>query len=37
MAEPRLFYQDDCNLSLLEARQLPLSVTAARDMHMHLT
>ena len=37
MAEPRLFYQDDCNLSLLEGKTIAISVTAARDMHMHLT
>ncbi len=31
----RIFYQEDCNLSLLEDRQSLLSVMAARDMHMH--
>ncbi len=31
-----IYYQEDCNLSLLEGKkQLRLSATAARDMHMH--
>ena len=30
----KIFYEQDCNLSLLEAKQSPLSVTAARDMPM---
>ena len=30
----RIFYQEDCNLGLLDVRQLRLSVMAARDMHM---
>ena len=29
----KIYYQEDCNLSMLD-RQLPLSVTVARDMHM---
>ena len=34
--EPRIFYQEDCNLSALEGQtRLQLLVTAARDMHMH--
>ena len=32
--EARIFYQQDCNLSLLEGRQSQLSATAARDMPM---
>lgn len=28
----KIFYQEDCNLSLLEGKQLQLLVTAARDM-----
>ena len=31
MAEARIFYQQDCNLTV---RQSPLSVMAARVMHM---
>ena len=34
MAEARIFYQQDCNLSYLTVRQSPLSVMAARVMHM---
>gem|GEM_PF-6143261 len=30
----KIYYQEDCNLSLLEDRRLLLSVTAARVMHM---
>ena len=32
----RIFYQEDCNLvDYWKVRPLQLSVTAARDMHMH--
>ncbi len=32
-----IYYQEDCNLSMLDGKRLPLSVTAARGMRMHLT
>ena len=32
-----IYYQKDCNLSLLEGRPLQLSDMAARDMHMQRT
>lgn len=35
MSEARIFYQEDCNLSLLEERQSQSSAMVARDMHMH--
>ena len=31
----KIYYQEDCNLSLLEGKKLQLSVMVARDMHMH--
>ena len=31
----KIYYQEDCNLSMLEERPSLLLVTAARDMHMH--
>ena len=31
----RIFYQEDCNLSLLDGKTIQLSVTAARDMLTH--
>ena len=36
MAEARIFYQDDCNLDLIETERRSLSLaTAARDMLTH--
>ena len=36
MAEAKIFYQEDCNLSLTGWQRRSLSsVTAARVMHMH--
>ena len=31
----KIYYQEDCNLSMLEGKQSQLSVTEARAMHMH--
>ena len=31
----KIFYQEDCNLSLLDERRSQSSATAVRDMHMH--
>lgn len=31
----KIFYQEDCNLSLLEGKKSQLSATEARDMLMH--
>ena len=32
----KIYYQEDCNLSMLEGKDnSQSSVTAARDMHMH--
>ena len=31
----KIYYQEDCNLSLLKEKQSRSSATAARDMHMH--
>ena len=36
MAEAKIYYQEDCNLSLLDGQSL-LSVMVHRDMHMPLT
>ena len=31
----KIFYQEDCNLSLLEGKTIAISATAARVMHTH--
>ena len=31
----KIFYQEDCNLSLLDGQTIAIIVTAARDMLMH--
>lgn len=33
----KIYYQEDCNLSLLDGKPSLLSVMEARDMHMPLT
>lgn len=33
--EPRIFYQEDCNLSALEGHKIAIIGYGARDMHMH--
>ena len=33
MSEARIFYQEDCNLSLLEGKTIASLVMVARDMH----
>ena len=30
----KIFYQEDCNLNLLDGKKLQLLDTEARDMHM---
>ena len=30
----KIYYQEDCNLSLLEGQKIAI-ITEARDMHMH--
>ncbi len=30
----KIYYQEDCNLSLLREKTIAVSVTEARDMHM---
>ena len=35
MAEAKIYYQSDCNLSLLDGRTIAIIGYAARDMHMH--
>ena len=34
MAEARIFYQQDCNLSLLDGKTIAIIVMPARVMHM---
>lgn len=34
MNKPKIYYQEDCNLALLEGKRLPSSDMEARDMHM---
>ena len=31
----KIYYQEDCNLSLLDGKTSRSSVTEVRDMHMH--
>ena len=31
----RIFYQEDCNLSVLEGQTIAIIGMVARDMHMH--
>ena len=31
----KIFYQEDCNLSLLDGKTIASLDTEARDMHMH--
>lgn len=31
----KIYYQEDCNLSLLEGKKVAIIVMVARDMHMH--
>ena len=35
MADAKIFYQDDCNLELLDGKTIAISVMVVRDMHMH--
>ena len=36
-ATSKIYYQSDCNLSLLDGKTIAIIITAARDMLMPLT